>query len=135
MRGRTDDAMKPRMKHGSRILVPVKYDAGLAVHINGYIMEGVPWDQLPKDADRHHYYIEKCSADKWAIRSGTYTGRMSKSEDAFVYEPQPSSRTDKFLDDCSFDSAEEAAEFLVKWRRREYDRVKNDPGFKVWGKT
>lgn len=48
---------------------------------------------------------------KWGIRNGL-SCRFSKKQKTFILEPKLSEKTEQFIEDCSFDSAFEAAEFF-----------------------
>jgi len=51
-----------------------------------------------------------CDGEKWAITKTGYAA-FSKKHKAFVIEPIPSSRTDEYLDDTRFNTAQDALDF------------------------
>lgn len=76
------------------------------------------------------YYIErrkqKDDSVKWVITNGGRTC-YSKREDDFIYECQPSSRTNEMIDDTRFDTIDEAFEVFDKWKEKEIKEIKASP--------
>lgn len=54
---------------------------------------------------------QRHGADKWSINTGNNV--IDKALGQWILEPMPSNRTDEFIRDCRFDSAEEA---LAYWQ-------------------
>jgi len=57
------------------------------------------------------YTIEKRGEDQWAVCNAGCC--WSKSNEGFIYEPMPSSRTPEFIEDTRFE-LEEAIEIVQK---------------------
>jgi hypothetical protein len=115
------------MHHSDQELLAraVAFHAGYAVHANGYILD--PNDP-PDDIEHHRLTIEFRGAG-WAISDGTCC--VLNRDGEWVYQPQPSSRTEGFLQQTRWATAQEAFDFLENWRPLELQRAL-DQEFTVW---
>jgi hypothetical protein len=59
--------------------------------------------------------IEKRGNDRWCIRNES--GVILNKKNQWVYEPQPSSRTEAFIQNTRFESVVEAFEFFYAYRK------------------
>ena len=107
----------------------IAFDAGLAVRANGFIFQ--EGDEV--DSRWLYTYTIKFTGKGWTILQGPGDSFcMSKSEDGFVYQPSPSNRDDEFFKDTRFKTVRAAFKFLNAWKKREFKRVKDQPGFVYW---
>ena len=86
----------------------ISFDAGTEPIINGYIVD--------TEDEIHRISVTYRGKGRWAVCRGGSC--LSKSENAFVYEPRPSARTDDFLNDVRFDSPREAFAFYEVWKEK-----------------
>lgn len=90
------------------------FDLGPMVSVNNYL--------IPETNDKcyRRYSLIRTpqleGEDKWKISDGSSV--FSKRNKDFIYEPLPSSRTDKFIKDTRFDTIEEAVIAMQKYRTR-----------------
>lgn len=68
------------------------------------------------ELDYPDLYIEDRGKGKWAVCYHRMV--LDKYLFQFTYEPMPSSRTDEFLEKHRFNSAEEANEAFLQYRKR-----------------
>ena len=88
------------------------YDLGPLVTTNNFLI------RENNDKFYHRYELirtpQLSGRDKWKISDGSSV--FSKTEKEFIYEPLPSSRTNKFIADTRFPSVKKALEAMNQYR-------------------
>lgn len=95
----------------------------------------IPVEYFIEYIDKHHsmavhvvqrsgrpFLCDEPKPIRWAVICEGRSSCLSKKELAFIWETRPSERTDDFLQDTRFDSAEEALEFWKHSREKVISR-------------
>lgn len=94
----------------------LEFDLGPIPIINGKLTSDFP--EICGFAGKYNVSLRYRGTTGWAIIESN-TSCLSKSKNEFVYEPSPSNRDEKFIEDTRFKDAKEAIDFYNEWKRKE----------------
>lgn len=111
------------------LAMAVKFEVSPCFFTNGFFN---PSGESVSEFSDGYYITKRKQLDetlKWSIDYDNCV--YSKKRKDFIYESQPSSRTDKILKDTRFDSMEEAFQVFNEWKKKKLIKLSKDKFWKT----